>query len=126
MMVALSILSDHWANFEVRTLPGLHAKCICIDNQIAFVGSANWYRYSLEESLEIVLRGPISSAQGLDREFEAFWEQGETVQVNNKPSQTRVSTAIGITHEVIDPIAAQVLKENPKAFRLGKKRREGL
>jgi hypothetical protein len=32
------------------------------------------------------------------------------------------SPATGITHEVLDPLAAQVLKENPKAFILGKKK----
>lgn len=44
-------------NTQIRTLDHLHAKVILIDGVIAFCGSANWYRYSLEEAAEVVLRG---------------------------------------------------------------------
>src|SRR5690242_10695410 len=41
MITALAIFHSHWPQFETRTLPGLHVKCICIDGQLIFLGSAN-------------------------------------------------------------------------------------
>jgi hypothetical protein len=119
---ALGKFAGHWTNFEVRTLERLHAKCLLIDDRLAYVGSANWYRYSVETSLEIVLRGPIDAVPGLQNECEALWEQGTPYQIplHRPPTAT---TATGITHEVLDPLAAKVLRENPKAFILGKKKR---
>lgn len=124
----LSRFAAHWNQFEVRTLERLHAKCILIDGRLGYVGSANWYRYSLETSLEIVLRGPLESALGLQQECETLWEQANPFSM---PTQPRVATAAasestGITHEVLDSLAAQVLRENPKAFIVGKKRRGNL
>jgi len=118
----LGTFAGHWSHFEARTLERLHAKCLLIDES-AYVGSANWYRYSLETSLEIVLRGPLESAPGLQNECEALWERGTPYHPPAQPP-TRAAAATGITHEVLDPLAAQVLKENPKAFILGKKRRK--
>lgn len=120
---AMSVCSRHWANFEARSLERLHAKCLLIDDRIAYVGSANWYRYSLEESLEIVLRGPISEAAGLQQDCESLWEDAARLETSrdSRPAATKPTT--GITHEVLDPLAASVLKDNPKAFILGKKNR---
>jgi hypothetical protein len=118
----LGTFAGHWSDFEARTLERLHAKCLLIDES-AYVGSANWYRYSLETSLEIVLRGPLESAPGLQNECEALWERGTPYHPPTK-RPTTAATATGITHEVLDPLAQQVLKENPKAFVLGKKRRK--
>ena len=75
IIAALSAFAAHWSTFEARTLDRLHAKCLLIDERIAYVGSANWYRYSLEESLEIVLRGPLAAVAGLQQDCEALWEQ---------------------------------------------------
>jgi phosphatidylserine/phosphatidylglycerophosphate/cardiolipin synthase-like enzyme len=108
----------------VRTLERLHAKCLLIDDRLCYVGSANWYRYSLETSLEIVLRGPLDSAPGLQQECEVLWEQATPFSIPTPPTATATSAATGITHEVLDPLAAQVLRENPKAFVLGKRKRK--
>jgi phosphatidylserine/phosphatidylglycerophosphate/cardiolipin synthase-like enzyme len=118
----LGKFAGHWTNFEVRTLERLHAKCLLIDDRMAYVGSANWYRYSLETSLEIVLRGPTAAIPGLPNECEALWEQATPYLLPSQQPAT-ATTATGITHEVLDPLAAKVLKENPKAFILGKKKR---
>ncbi len=123
---ALSKFAAHWNQFEVRTLERLHAKCFLIDDRLAYVGSANWYRYSLETSLEIVLRGRLDLVPGLQQECEALWEQAASFQIPSQPSPPAASAATGITHEVLDPLAAQVLKDNPKAFILGKKKRRRL
>ena len=55
----LGIFTGYWAACECRSLDYLQ-----IDNQIVYVGSANWYRYSLKTSLEILLRGDLNSIQG--------------------------------------------------------------
>jgi len=114
----------HWDHFEVRTLERLHAKCLLIDDRLAYVGSANWYRYSLETSLEIVLRGPLESIANLQPECEALWEQATPFVVPTLPTAEASSESAGITHEILDPLAAKVLRENPKAFVLGKKKRK--
>lgn len=119
----LGELAGYWSHFEVRTLERLHAKCLLIDDRLAYVGSANWYRYSLEASLEIVLRGPVEEAPGLQNECEALWEQATPYQIPAQRPATAATTTTGITHEVLDPLAAKVLKENPKAYILGKKKR---
>jgi len=122
---ALSTSADHWANFEARSLDRLHAKCLVIDERIAYVGSANWYRYSLEESLEIVLRVPLAAVAGLQQDCEQLWEQAEPLEIPDANRVNTTSPPTGITHEVLDPLAASVLKDNPKAFILGKKPRRG-
>jgi phosphatidylserine/phosphatidylglycerophosphate/cardiolipin synthase-like enzyme len=119
----LGKFAGHWTNFEVRTLERLHAKCFLIDERLAYVGSANWYRYSLETSLEIVLRGPLELIANLQPECEALWEQATPFSMPAQPTAVESSDSTGITHEVLDPLAAKVLRENPKAFVLGKKKR---
>ena len=121
---ALAMFAAHWKRFEVRTLDRLHAKCLLVDEAFAYVGSANWYRYSLETSLEIVLRGPLESVPGLLQECEALWEQATPFRLPSGDTTPADSGPTGITHEVLDPLAAKVLRENPKAFILGKKKRK--
>jgi phosphatidylserine/phosphatidylglycerophosphate/cardiolipin synthase-like enzyme len=123
ILAALSAFARHWSGFEARTLDRLHAKCLLIDERIAYVGSANWYRYSLEESLEIVLRGPVAEIAGFQQDCEALWEQAHPFEVASNTANITAGPPTGITHEVLDPLAAKVLKDNPKAFILGKKKR---
>jgi len=49
-------------NTVVKLLATLHAKVVIVDERILYCGSANWYRYSLEESREIVLRDRPAAA----------------------------------------------------------------
>jgi hypothetical protein len=124
MSAGLSVFSNYWGAFEARALPYLHAKLICIDDDIVYLGSANWYRFSLEKSLETVIRGRLNRIQGLQSELELLWDQGTKVEVAvTQKRDPEKNSAIGILHEVVDPIAAKALRENPKAFHLGKKRR---
>jgi len=119
--VALSIFSDHWTDFKAKTEERLHAKFLCIDDKIAYIGSANWYRYSLEKSLEVVLRGPKNEIVGFDEELERLWRNAMDLKILHGVSKSSKYFAKGIDHEIIDPIASKVLKENPKAFVLRKK-----
>jgi phosphatidylserine/phosphatidylglycerophosphate/cardiolipin synthase-like enzyme len=99
----------------------LHAKCLKIDKHIVYVGSANWYRYSLEKSREILLRGDVNLIDGRCAELENLWDQGQEANISRKtPAATAPETA-GITHEVADPLAVEVLKKVPKSFILRKK-----
>ena len=121
---ALSIFAGHWTDFEARALERLHAKCLCIDGRIVYVGSANWYQYSLEQALEVVLRGPVEAIMGLDEVLEKLWGQGELLKVSGEVGETGNQVAPGITYEVLDPLATEMLKQNPKAFVLGRKKRD--
>jgi phosphatidylserine/phosphatidylglycerophosphate/cardiolipin synthase-like enzyme len=125
IVAALSAFAAHWSRFEARALDRLHAKCLLLDERVAYVGSANWYRYSVEESVEIVIRGPVAAIAGLQQDCEALWEQAQLLEIPTPAAASPVVPARGITREVLDPLAAQVLKDNPKAFVLGKKKRSG-
>jgi len=120
---ALSIFAYHWKAFRVRTQERLHAKFLCIDEKIVYLGSANWYRYSLEESLEVVLKGPKNEIIGFDEELERLWRKGVNLKIQPEGNISNNWTTKGIDHEIIDPIALRVLKDNQKAFILRKKRK---
>ncbi|HPS90647.1 MAG TPA: phospholipase D-like domain-containing protein [Methanothrix sp.] len=118
---ALSIFAAKWTDFKARTQGRLHAKFLCIDDKILYLGSANWYRYSLEKSFELVLRGPKNKIIGFDEELERLWRNAADLKVLQNSRKSNKSIAKGIDYEIIDPIAQKVLKENPKAFVLRKK-----
>ncbi len=105
-------------NAEIRTLHHLHAKVILIDGIIAFCGSANWYRYSLEEAAEIVLRGDGQEVPTLLDELASLWDQAtaENLEVLPPPAMLSTATPEGYQQEVVDPIAAAKMAEVPGAF----------
>jgi phosphatidylserine/phosphatidylglycerophosphate/cardiolipin synthase-like enzyme len=118
---ALSIFAAKWNDFKAKTQGRLHAKFLCIDDKILYLGSANWYRYSLEKSFELVLRGPKNEIIGFDEELERLWRNAADLKVLQNSCKSNKSIAKGIDYEIIDPIAQKVLKENPKAFVLRRK-----
>ena len=120
-LAALSIFSNHWRKFNARAQERLHAKFICIDDKIAYIGSANWYRYSLEKSLEVVLRGPKNEILGFDEESDSLWRNSMDLRSHLKSNLPKKSIGRGIDHEILDPISLKILKENPKAFILRRK-----
>ena len=69
------------------------------------------------------MRGHLDTISGLNIELEGLWKKGEVLKIDKNPINKTIQNISGITHEVIDPTAAKVLKENPKAFRLGSKNR---
>ncbi|UQA61389.1 phospholipase D-like domain-containing protein [Polyangium aurulentum] len=115
---------------EVRPLDRLHAKLVLIDETTVFCGSANWYRYSLEEGLEVVLRGPVDEAPTLLDELASLWDQagvsraeeaGSSPRVRPRTPSARSAVTEGFRTEVLDPIAAAKLASVPGAFVLGKR-----
>ena len=127
---AMFTFRNHWKVFQARHLDLLHAKVICVDGQIAYLGSANWYRFSLERSKEIVLRLSVNEVENLEGELENLWECGTDLNVLIATSQTDISrhrpisvkpTEIGpeISQEIHDPLdalALKTLRENPTAW----------
>ena len=99
----------------VKLLGALHAKVIVIDETVVYCGSANWYRYSLEESCELVLRGPATGVDGLLDALQTLWEQATHEPLPEAPVEMS-STSAGYTKEIIDPIAAAKLEEVPGSF----------
>ncbi len=71
---ALNLARENLENFQARTLPQLHSKVIIIDNEIFYLGSANWYWYSLHESLETTVTGKTSALPELVPEIDSFWQ----------------------------------------------------
>ncbi|WP_158497282.1 phospholipase D-like domain-containing protein [Methylocystis sp. ATCC 49242] len=106
---------DERPNTTVRVLANLHAKLVIIDEQVVYCGSANWYRFSLEESRELVLRGPVVSAIGLMDEVQVIWDEATQEGFPHAPVKSQ-STADGYMKEVIDPIAEAKLREVPGSF----------
>jgi phosphatidylserine/phosphatidylglycerophosphate/cardiolipin synthase-like enzyme len=99
----------------VRLLEDLHAKLIVIDDNVVYCGSANWYQYSLQESRELVLRGPADDAVGLLDELHTIWEMGsEDTPLPHAATGQEVSK--GYRAEVVDPIAEAKLDEVPGSF----------
>lgn len=99
----------------VKLLDALHAKVIVIDETVVYCGSANWYRYSLEESCELVLRGPATGVDGLLDALQTLWEQATHEPFPEAPPEIR-STSAGYAKEILDPIATAKLEEVPGSF----------
>ena len=100
---------------SIRFLASLHAKVIIIDDGIVYCGSANWYRYSLEESREIVLRGRVIDVPDVLDELQVIWDQavGEPLRFMPRGSP---DVSDGCREEVLDPVAAAKLREVRGAF----------
>lgn len=112
---SLSIIRNCVANFEARALSNLHAKAIIIDNKIIYAGSVNWYKYSLEHSLELTLRMRLSYVPGLKRILDKYWKEASPIPEKEFRIAMR-SKPFEIDYEILDPLARKVLEENPKAF----------
>ncbi|MBF4475903.1 phospholipase D-like domain-containing protein [Methanobacterium formicicum] len=72
---ALNLARENLENFQARTLPYLHSKVILLDQAIFYLGSANWYWYSLHKSLETTITGKIDILPGLTTEMDRYWEK---------------------------------------------------
>ncbi|MBP2641120.1 MAG: hypothetical protein H6Q66_2071 [Firmicutes bacterium] len=144
---ALQELVLVFPDMEARSLEGLHAKVIVVDEEIVYLGSTNWYRYSLEQAKEITVRMAVAEVMGLPKLIEDYWQKGQVIDVTVVPEEKNPDANAGsafasgadkikrpaskqksemhaaeINHEVLDPIALKVLQANPKAYVKMKKR----
>lgn len=79
---ALNLARKNITNYQARTLKNLHSKVILIDNKTFYLGSCNWYWYSLHESLETTITGKTSQLPELIMEMEAYWEKATPLTRN--------------------------------------------
>lgn len=114
-LASLKALQEHVNIFESRSSPTLHAKVIIIDNDIVYIGSTNWYRYSIEQALEITLRGLLSSIMNLQDILDEYWEEAEPIHLEEVETIPQDELP-EINHEILDPLAQKVLEDNPKAW----------
>jgi hypothetical protein len=76
---ALNLARQHLANFQARALENLHSKILVVDDEIFFLGSANWYWYSLKVSVEATIQGNTIHLPELLPEIERYWEQAAVI-----------------------------------------------
>ena len=124
---AFVVMMRVWQDFEARTLQRLNARCLFIDDCVAYVGSAILSRRELERNLDIVARGPVAEVIALREECETLWAKATPLPVTQFAAPKRAHATNSdhkkdTTDGFLDPLAAKVLQENPKAFVLGKKK----
>lgn len=76
---ALNLARLNLKNFQAKSLNKLHTKVILIDEKVFYLGSANWYWYSLHESIELTIKGSISELPGLMDELNIYWNEGSPI-----------------------------------------------
>ncbi len=79
---ALNLARKNIKNFQARTLKNLHSKIILLDKDIFYLGSTNWYWYSLNESLEVTVTGKISLIPDIISEMDSYWEKATPLTVD--------------------------------------------
>ncbi|MFA0834586.1 MAG: phospholipase D-like domain-containing protein [Methanobacterium formicicum] len=80
---ALNLAREKIKNFQARTLPNLHSKVILIDQEIFYMGSTNWYWYSLHESLEVTLTGETSIIPDIITQMNSYWDKATPLTLDD-------------------------------------------
>ena len=78
---ALNLAHQNLKNFQAKSLENLHSKVILIDNEIFFLGSANWFWYSLNKGVEVTITGPTAELQEIISEANQYWKDGSPIPV---------------------------------------------
>jgi phosphatidylserine/phosphatidylglycerophosphate/cardiolipin synthase-like enzyme len=126
-LACIKELQSKIPNSEFRNSNTIHAKMILIDNSICLLGSANWYQYSLEQVEEIVLKLEISEIKNLEQITQSYWESGKKITMDAIPLPKKIAQEKNIPSpksfdtEILDEKARKALKENSKAFIIGRK-----
>lgn len=76
---ALNLARENLKHFQARSLENLHSKIIMIDSHTFFLGSANWYWYSLHKSVEAVIKGSATDLPELELELDNYWKDGSII-----------------------------------------------
>lgn len=135
---ALQELKIQFPGMEARSLSVLHAKVILIDDRVAYLGSTNWYKYSLEQAQEVTIRAALSDIKDLSNIVDEYWGSAKVIDLSadgkkrevqsggtecqgrlhmtKSLSQTAKNRTPEINYDVLDPLARKVLQANPKAF----------
>lgn len=113
---ALNLASQKIKTYEAKTLEKLHSKVIVIDEETFYLGSTNWYWYSLNEAFEFTIIGKPTSE--FMQELNEYWNKA--TKINNDVVKDYTDTKP--IYDDIDEIARKKLEENEKAFVVGKKK----
>lgn len=120
--LGVGVVAKRWPGVECRALSGLHAKCIVIDRRVVFIGSANWYRHSVDSAIEVVVRGPLAKIVGLAEELAGLWGRAEVVETAASAAEVAGGVSRrGAICELNDPLAERVLAQVAKSFVLGRR-----
>ena len=76
---ALNLAREKIPEFQAKTLQNLHSKVIIIDREVFYLGSTNWYWYSLHESLELTVTGKTSFLPEIITEMDNYWESATPI-----------------------------------------------
>lgn len=114
---ALNLASKNIPNYQAKTLEKLHSKVILIDEETFYLGSTNWFWYSLNKAMEFTIISEPTPEFLL--ELENYWKMGNKISTD----LTKDYNDIKPIYEDIDEYARRALKENPKAFVIGKRQR---
>lgn len=72
---ALNLARKNIPNYHARSLLNLHSKVILIDKEIFYLGSTNWYWYSLHKSQEITVTGKTGLLPEIIKELDDYWDK---------------------------------------------------
>lgn len=79
--LALNLAEQQINKFEAKSLESLHSKIILIDKKIFYLGSANWFQHSLNNPLEITIKGKLSVLPELETEVNYYWEISNNIKI---------------------------------------------
>jgi phosphatidylserine/phosphatidylglycerophosphate/cardiolipin synthase-like enzyme len=80
---ALNLAREKIKNFQARSLLNLHSKVILIDQEIFYMGSTNWYWYSLHQSLEVTVTGETSIIPEIITEMNSYWDKATPLTMDD-------------------------------------------
>jgi len=72
---ALNLARKNIPNYHARSLLNLHSKALLIDKDVFYLGSTNWYWYSLHKSQEMTVTGKTIIIPELILELKDYWEK---------------------------------------------------
>jgi hypothetical protein len=77
---AINLTYQNIKNVQARSMENLHSKIILIDGEVFFLGSANWYWYSLNKGVEVTVKGSIDILPDLTTEVNKYWKAGTNIK----------------------------------------------
>lgn len=80
---ALNLARQNLKNFQAKSLENLHSKVILIDGEIFFLGSANWYWYSLNIGVEVTVKGDITLLPELLQILDHYWIDSSPINIED-------------------------------------------
>lgn len=100
---ALNLARKNIPNYHARSLLNLHSKVILIDEDVFYLGSTNWYWYSLHKSQEMTVTGKTIIIPELILELMDYWDKA-----------TPLTTGDVKGYHDLEPLTADISQEIPQ------------